>query len=206
MSKKTNYTKEQKLMIKQCFVDCDIMGLTKDETIAYIRGRLGGITFSEGSYKKYRSYVLNEETTQWLNYYARQGFVDFYKKRIHEMEMIQKETFRSWLVENSRPENQKDKRLIISLVAELRANNQQLSSLGMATPIIATIKNLIDKNENNNANNKLEDANRRIYPIQYTPSGEDTDTSLRQTDDDKSNGDSISDMVPRDMDSDEEIC
>jgi hypothetical protein len=60
--------------------------------------------------------------------------------------MIQKETFKQWFIETSKPDSQKDKRLILSLVAELRANNQHLTSLGIVTPIIGTIKNLIDNN------------------------------------------------------------
>ena len=83
---------------------------------------------------------------QWISYYARQGFVEFYRKRIAEMEMIQKETLKQWLDETSKPESQKNKNLILKLVAELRSNNQHLTSLGMVTPIIGTIKNLIDNN------------------------------------------------------------
>jgi hypothetical protein len=150
MSKKKNFTKEQKHLIKQCMIDAEIMGLGKHETIAYVKSRLGldnNPTFSEGSYKKYRAEALNDESNvQWISYYARKGFVEFYRKRIAEMEMIQKETFKQWFIETSKPDSQKDKRLILSLVAELRANNQQLSSLGMVTPIIATIKNVIDNN------------------------------------------------------------
>jgi hypothetical protein len=152
MSKKKNFTKEQKHLIKQCMIDADIMGLGKHETIAYVKSRLGldnNPTFSEGSYKKYRAEALNDESNvHWITYYARQGFVEFYRKRIEEMEMIQKETFKQWVIERSKPDSQKDKRLILSLVAELRANNQQLTSLGMVTPIIATIKNVIDNNKN----------------------------------------------------------
>jgi hypothetical protein len=70
--------------------------------------------------------------------------VEFYRKRIAEMEMIQKETFKQWHTEINKPDAQKDKNLILKLVAKLRANNQQLTSLGMVTPIIATIKNIID--------------------------------------------------------------
>ena len=60
------------------------------------------------------------------------------------MEMIQKETLQQWHNEINKPDSQKDKNLILKLVTELRANNQQLTSLGMVTPIIATIKNIID--------------------------------------------------------------
>jgi hypothetical protein len=59
------------------------------------------------------------------------------------MEMIQKETLKQWHNELNKPDLQKDKNFIMKLVAELRANNQQLTSLGMVTPIIATIKNII---------------------------------------------------------------
>ena len=146
MSKNKNYTKEQKHLIKQCMIDADIMRLSKQETIEYVKSRLG-LDFSEGSYKKYRSEILNDEANvPWISYYARQGFVEFYRKRIVEMEMIQKETFKQWHIELNKADSQKYKNLILKLVAELRANNQQLTSLGMVTPIIATIKNFIEEN------------------------------------------------------------
>ena len=161
MSKKKNFTKEQKHLIKQCMIDADIMGLSKYETIDYVKGRLG-LDFSEGSYKKFRSEMLtdDENSVQWISYYARQGFVEFYRERIVEMEMIQKETLHQWHNEMNKPDSQKDKNLILKLVAELRSNNQHLTSLGMVTPIIATIKNIInDKKE------KIGDTSRFIHPI-----------------------------------------
>ena len=59
------------------------------------------------------------------------------------MEMIQKETFNQWYIETNKSDAQKDKNLILNLVDQLRVNNQQLTSLVMVTPIIATIKNII---------------------------------------------------------------
>ena len=184
MSRAKRYTKEQKHLIKQCMIDADIMGLGKFETIAYIKGRLGldnkedddKTSFSEFSYNKYRKDTLSDETNvQWISYYARQGFVEFYRKMIQEMELIQKTTFKQWLVETNRPDSQKDKRLILSLVAELRANNQHLTSLGMVTPIIATIKNIIDNKDKigNASNSKFIQHN----SVQYHISGESIDIS-----------------------------
>ena len=117
--------------------------LVSEKLLIMLKSRLGLMTFSEGSYKKFRAQFLNddESNVQWISYYARQGFVEFYRKRIAEMEMIQKETLKQWLDETSKPESQKNKNLILKLVAELRSNNQHLTSLGMVTPIIATIKN-----------------------------------------------------------------
>ena len=152
MSKKKNYTKEQKHLIKQCMLDADIIGLSKQETIEYVKSRLNLDNFSEGSYKKFRSEILNDDqlNVQWISYYARKGFVEFYRNRIAEMEMIQKETLKQWHNELNKPDSQKDNNLIVKLVAELRANNQQLASLGMVTPIIAAIKNIIDDKDKKN--------------------------------------------------------
>jgi hypothetical protein len=85
------------------------------------------------------------------------------------MELIQKTTFQQWVWETNLPDSQKDKSLILKLVAELRANNQQLSSLGMVTPIIATIKNVMDNKE------KIGNASEYINnPIQYHTSEEES--------------------------------
>jgi hypothetical protein len=188
MSKNKNFNKVQKHLIKQCMIDAAIIGLGKDETITYVKSRLN-LDFSEGSYKKYRSEVLNgnddeKSNVQWITYFARQGFVEFYRKRIVEMEMIQKETFNQWFIEiNNKPDSQKDKNLILKLIAELRANNQQLTSLGMVTPIIATIKNLIDDKKDKD---KIDDASTKFinhhpnhhYPIQNLDDiEEDTNTT-----------------------------
>jgi hypothetical protein len=182
MSRAKRYTTEQKHLIKQCIIDADIMGLGRIESVAYVKSRLGldEKMFSEGSYKKYRAEALSDEpNVKWISYYARQGFVEFYRKRIAEMELIQKATLKQWLLETSRPDSQKNKRLILSLVAELRANNQQLSSLGMVTPIIATIKNIIDKKDkisNSSSNTIIQ----QQHPVQYQ-SREEEDDSIDST-------------------------
>jgi len=155
MSKNKNFNKVQKHLIKNCMIDAQIMGLSKYETIEYVKSRLN-LDFSEGSYKKFRSELLNgdndESNVQWISYYARKGFVEFYRNRIAEMEMIQKETMKQWIIEMNKPDSQKDKNLIVKLIAELRANNQQLTQLGMVTPIIATIKNIIDDKDHPQTN------------------------------------------------------
>ena len=190
MSKSKRYTKEQKHLIKQCIIDADIMGLGRAESIAYVKSRLGldeKTSFSEGSFKKYRAEALSDDNNvNWISYYARQGFVEFYRKRIQEMELIQKTTFQQWVYETSKPDSQKDKKLILDLVAELRANNQHLASLGMVTPIIATIKNIMDnKDKTGNASSIIND------PIQYQDSEESIDTAgTEDTLDDQCSGES----------------
>lgn len=170
------YNKDQLQTIRTSLVDSDIMGLGQKESIAYVKSRLGGnVDFTEWSYLKYRREALNTETNlEWITYYAREGFVNFYRKRIAEMEMIQKSLLKKWLVEDSKPYERQNNNLIIKLTQEIRANNQRLESLGMVTPIIATIKTIIDKE-------KVDNASKFIYPIQYQTSGETTDTGETET-------------------------
>ena len=89
----------------------------------------------------------------------------------------QKTTFQQLIDETSKPDSQKDVNLILKLVAELRANNQQLSSLGMVTPIIATIKNIIDNNKEKIGNTSKFVQNN---PVQYQNSEESIDTTTRE--------------------------
>ena len=176
MSRAKRYTIEQKHLIKQCIIDADIIGLGRSESITYVKSKLGldeKTSFSEGSYKKYRAEALSDDNNvNWISYYARQGFVEFYRKRIQEMELIQKTTFQQWLDETNRPDSQKDKRLILDLVSQLRANNQHMSTLGMVTPIIATIKNIIDDKKD-----KIGNASSIIHPIQYQTNRKSIDNS-----------------------------
>ena len=89
------------------------------------------------------------------------------ESKIEEDRPTQKKKFKQWFVETNKTDSQKDKSLILSLVAELRANNQHMTTLGMVNPIIATIKNIIDnKDKIGNASNNV------IHnPIQYHISG-----------------------------------
>ena len=89
------------------------------------------------------------------------------KVKLRRIVHTQKKKFKQWFVETNKTDSQKDKSLILSLVAELRANNQHMTTLGMVTPIIATIKNIIDnKDKIGNASNNV------IHnPIQYHISG-----------------------------------
>jgi len=194
------YTKEQKHLIKQCIIDADIMGLGRIESIAYVKSRLGLAekSFSESSYKKYRAEALSDDNNvNWISYYARQGFVEFYRKRIQEMELIQTNTFQQWLYETSKPNSQKDKHLILDLVSQLRANNQQLASLGMVTPIIATIKNIMDNNKD-----KIDNTSRFIqhHSNQYQISEEEeTNTSGPEDDNDNNNSNRSTTNTERDL-------
>ena len=79
----------------------------------------------------------------WINNFGKIGFVNHYRKRINEMEILQQTTFRQLNLElNKKPEEQ-DKKYVLSLMDSIRQTNIHLSQMGMGMPILAKIKELI---------------------------------------------------------------
>ena len=141
---KKQFTKEQKHMLMQCIIDCDLFGLSDKEGMKYVEEKTGR-PISLTSYQRYKKIALNDNTSiAWLDYFARIGFVDHYRKRMNEMETLQKNIYRQLNLELSKKPEEQNKKFIISLSAEIRQNNIQLCQLGLGMPIIAKMKEKIE--------------------------------------------------------------
>ena len=138
------FTKEQKHMLIQCIVDCDLFGLPDKEGMKYIEEKTGR-AISLTSYQRYKKLALNDNATSaWIDNFARIGFVDHYRKRMNEMETLQKNIYRQLNLELSKKPEEQNKKYLIALSAEIRQNNIQLCQLGLGIPIIAKIKEKIE--------------------------------------------------------------
>jgi hypothetical protein len=141
---KKQFTKEQKHMLIQCIIDCDIFGFSDKEGMKYIEDKTGR-SISLASYHRYKKRALNENAaTAWINYFARIGFVDHYRKRMNEMETLQKNIYKQLSLELSKKPEEQNKKYIIALSSEIRQNNIHLCQLGLGMPIIAKIKEKIE--------------------------------------------------------------
>ena len=141
---KKQFTKEQKHMLIQCIIDCDLFGLSDKEGMKYVEEKTGR-AISLTSYQRYKRLALNDNAANaWIDHFARIGFVDHYRKRMNEMETLQKNIYRQLNLElNKKPEEQ-DKKYIIALSSEIRQNNIHLCHLGLGMPIISKMKEKID--------------------------------------------------------------
>jgi hypothetical protein len=141
---KKQFTKEQQHMLLQCILDCDLFGLSDLEGMKYIEEKMGR-TISLTSYHRYKKIALNDNAANaWINNFAKIGFVDHYRKRIHEMETLQKDIYRQLNSELSKKPEEQNKKYIIALSSEIRQNNIQLCQLGLGMPIIAKMKEKIE--------------------------------------------------------------
>ena len=141
---KKQFTKEQKHMLIQCITDCDLFGLSDKEGMKYVEEKTGR-SISLTSYQRYKKRALNDNAANaWIDHFARIGFVDHYRKRMNEMETLQRNIYRQLNLELGKKPEEQNKKYIISLSSEIRQNNIHLSQLGLGMPIIAKMKENIE--------------------------------------------------------------
>jgi len=141
---KKQFSKEQKHMLIQCILDSDLFGLSDKEGMKYVEEKTGR-AISLTSYHRYKKIALNDNAANaWIDNFARIGFVDHYRKRMNEMETLQKNIYRQLNLELSKKPEEQNKKYIIALSAEIRQNNIHLCQLGLGMPIIAKMKEKIE--------------------------------------------------------------
>lgn len=137
------FSQEQKHMLIQCMTDADIFGLSDKEGMKYVEEKTGR-AISLTSYHRYKKIALNDETANaWINNFGKIGFVNHYRKRINEMEILQQTTFRQLNLELIKKPEEQDKKYVVSLMDSIRQTNIQLSQMGISMPILAKTKELI---------------------------------------------------------------
>ena len=130
-------------MLIQCITDVDIFGLSDKEGMKYLEEKTGR-AISLTSYHRYKKIALNDETANaWINNFGKIGFVNHYRKRINEMEILQQTTFRQLNLELDKKPEEQDKKYIISLMDSIRQTNIFLSQMGMGMPILGKTRELI---------------------------------------------------------------
>ena len=131
-------------MLIQCITDADIFGLSDREGMKYVEDKTGR-AISLTSYQRYKKIALNDNAANaWIDNFARIGFVDHYRKRMNEMETLQKNIYRQLNFELSKKPEEQNKKYIIALSAEIRQNNIHLCHLGIGMPVISKMKEKID--------------------------------------------------------------
>jgi hypothetical protein len=71
------------------------------------------------------------------------GFVNHYRKRITEMEYLQKTTLKQLHLELDKKQEEQDKKYVIALIDCIRQTNIQLCQMGMGMPVLAKMKEIL---------------------------------------------------------------
>ena len=139
------FTTLQRQQLKELITYCITYRLPEKESHAYIRSRLGGGTGIGAShyYRLKKQIESDSEVQNWLSHFSRVGFVLAHKQRMDEILLLQKTAFQMLNQEQSKPEGQRDQKLILSIMAEASKLNERLVSLASGSPILAQLSAML---------------------------------------------------------------
>ena len=154
-----DYTKSEKQLLVSLINDYSLFGATDSENIQMLSQKIGR-KISETLF-----YLLKKEdmkkrgdADQWLDTYAKYQYIEFFRKRIEDLEFVQK-TLMQALVEEK--DQMKNKSLINQLSKTIADNTKVLAEFGYAPPLLSKIKNLISENYSP-TNKEVDDEIKRI--------------------------------------------
>ncbi len=109
-----------------------------------------GKSISQGQYYKLKRQIeSDDEVQQWLSNFSRVGFVLAHKKRIDEMELLQKIAFEMLSDEQSKPDSERDKSLELQIMDAAARFNKRLTALAAGSPVLAQMRAAIENPDRN---------------------------------------------------------
>jgi hypothetical protein len=167
-----DYSAREKQMMISLINDYSLFGATDDEIIRMLSLKLGkdnSEKISESLFYRLKKEAMKKrgESEQWLDSYTKYQFIEFYRKRMEELEYVQKTLLKVLIEEKEK--DQKDKSLINQISKTIAENSKILAEFGMAPPVLYKIKSLISSelsNINNGENNMV---NKEINTISIQP-------------------------------------
>ena len=137
-----NKFERQHLM--QLVLDCDTYRLSEKEALDYIKTRFGK-PISARQYYRNKQKIHSEGTIRsWFDKFTKVGFALAQKRRIDEMELIQKSCMNLLKAEMDKPKSERNNDWLLKLIGEIRKNNAKLAETNLDNPIIDAIKKRID--------------------------------------------------------------
>ena len=140
-------TKSQRERLKTLVVDCSTYRLSESESLEYIKQKLGRPISASHFYQIKRSLESDTEMQRWINDYARVGFLLEHRRRIEEMDSLQKFAYEMLLAERAKPVDQRDQSLILKIMAQMVSISRRLVSLQNGTPILTQVHALLQSRQ-----------------------------------------------------------
>lgn len=108
--------------------DYCLFGATDDEMIKILSKKIGKNVSETLFYRlKKETKAKKRDSEQWLDYYARYQFIEFYRKRIEELEYVERNLLKV-LIEETEKEKEKQDKTIINQLSKTIADNFKVLS------------------------------------------------------------------------------
>ena len=142
-----DYTQSEKQILISLINDYSLFGAHDHEIIQMLSKKIGK-KISETLFYRLKKEAIKKrgDSEQWLDYYARYQFVEFYRKRMEELEYVQRNLLKVLIEETEKEEEKQDKTIINQLSKTIADNSKVLAEFGMAPPFVSKIKDMISMN------------------------------------------------------------
>jgi len=152
-----DYSKSEKQLLISLINDCSLFGATDSEIIQMLSQKIGKKISETLFYRlKKEAVKIRGESEQWLDNFAKYQYVEFFRKRIEELEFVQKTLLQALV------EEKQNKPLINQLSKTIAENAKVLGAFGLAPPILAKMQSLLYGNYSNSQINKADEDIERI--------------------------------------------
>ena len=156
-----DYSKSERQLLISLINDYSLFGVRDHEIIQMLSKKIGKIISDTLFYRLKKEAVKKRgDSDQWLDSFARYQYVEYYRKRIDELEYVQS-TLLKLLIEEKEEKEQQNKTLINQLSKTIADNTKILAEFGYAPPLLSKIKNLISENYSP-TNKEVDDEIKRI--------------------------------------------
>ena len=156
-----DHSKSERHLLISLINDYSLFGATDNEVIQMLSKKIGKIISETLFYRLKKEAVKKRgDSDQWLDSFARYQYVEYYRKRIDELEYVQS-TLLKLLIEEKEEKEQQNKTLINQLSKTIADNTKILAEFGYAPPLLSKIKNLISENYSP-TNKEVDDEIKRI--------------------------------------------
>jgi hypothetical protein len=131
-----DYSKSEKYLLISLINDYSLFGDTDSEIIQMLSQKIGKKISEILFYRlKKESVKKRGESEAWLDYYAKYQYIEYYRKRMEELEFVQKKLLKALIEETEKEEEKQDKLLINQLSKTIAENSKVLAEFGMAPPL-----------------------------------------------------------------------
>jgi hypothetical protein len=163
-----DYSKSEKQLLISLINDYSLFGARDHEIIQMLSKKIGKNVSETIFYRlKKEAKAKRKDSEEWLDNYAKYEFIEFYRKRIDELEYVQKSLLKILASETEKEEEKQDKTIINQLSKTIAESSKVLAEFGTAPPVLAHMKDMISVNYFNskNKNSKNDEEIRNIRNI-----------------------------------------
>src|SRR3954470_15645716 len=122
-----DYSKSEKQLLISLIIDYSLFGATDNEIIQMLSDKIGK-KISETLFYRLKKVAVKKrvESEQWLDYYAKYQFIEYHRKRIEELEFVQRKLLKVFIEEREKSEENKNIALINQLSKTIGENSKIL--------------------------------------------------------------------------------